>query len=181
MKVSKIGRRGFLGATALAVLGLVRTKKAQALGGGLLDQGGGFEYEVQRTDEEWRAMLSDDEYVILRKGSTEFPKSSTLWNEARDGIYSCRGCELNLYNSNWKVPLDKGWAFFKHAAPNSLLMAVDGAAADGMMGSDREGTRAMIEVHCRRCGSHIGHILKVEGKVLHCINGTALTFEQTSA
>lgn len=139
----------------------------------------GFAYEIARTDAEWRAMLSPEEYKILRAGDTELPKTSPLWNEERDGTYLCKGCDLPVYRSNWKVPLDKGWVFFAHGEENAVLMGIDGPQQ--AYGMNPNGFGNLIEAHCRRCGSHLGHILYVDGQVVHCINGTALTFVAESA
>jgi peptide-methionine (R)-S-oxide reductase len=171
----KIKRRHFLAGTALAAAALpvataVRAEKHAA-------RDDKFPYEIQRTEDEWRAMLSKDEYNILRKNSTELPKTSPLWEEARDGEYACRGCNLPTHTSFWKEQLDMGWVFFQQSIPNSIMMNIDGANPYGM--SDSFG--ALIEAHCRRCGSHLGHILKVGDKTLHCINGTSLIFTPASA
>ncbi len=141
-------------------------------------QGGDFAYEVQFTDEEWQDRLEPDQYEILRRGGTEWPKSSPLWKETRAGAYHCQGCELHVYHSEWKVELDKGWVFFAHAQPNAVLMDIDKAANYTMNPSN---ARTMIEAHCRRCGSHLGHILVVERQLVHCINGTALDFRPLDA
>jgi peptide-methionine (R)-S-oxide reductase len=172
---SPLSRRTFLaatGATGLA-LGTVRRASSEALPAA--PEAAPFTYEIQRSEAEWRAMLSEDEYGILREGGTEFPRTSDLWNETRDGAYGCRGCNLHVYSSNWKAPVDKGWVFFAHAEPDTVLMGIDGP--EERYGMDPNGPGNLIEVHCRRCGSHLGHVLLVEGKVLHCINGTALTFQ----
>ena len=137
-----------------------------------------FRYEVSRSEEEWRDMLSEAEYKILRDGQTELPLTSELVSEERDGTYACRGCDLPVYLSNWKVPLDKGWVFFAHGVPNSVLLGIDGPQRIYGMGADFPN---LIETHCRRCGSHLGHILLVDGEVLHCINGTSLTFSPSEA
>ncbi|WGH79181.1 peptide-methionine (R)-S-oxide reductase [Jannaschia ovalis] len=133
-----------------------------------------FEYEVTRSEAEWREMLSDEEYVILRRGSTELPGTSPeLVSETRDGMFACKGCELPVFGANWKVPLDKGWVFFTHAEPNSVLTGIDGAVREYGMA---EGSTTLVEIHCRRCGSHLGHYLNVAGQNVHCINGLALNF-----
>ena len=165
-------RRAFLGATAVSALS-VGTRGAHAAG----PNRDTFVYEITRSDAEWREMLSEDEYVILRKGSTELPRTSPLWEETRAGFYNCKGCDLTVYEGRWKVVLDKGWAFFKHSEPNTVLTDIDGPVEE--YGAMADGPGAFLEVHCRRCGSHLGHILLVEGQVLHCINGTALEFEPT--
>ena len=172
-----IKRRAFLGGAALSALALAQTRaSAEDIGGTARP----FAYEVTRTEAEWRGMLSKDEYNILRKGSTELPKTSALWNNTAEGTYCCRGCDLTVYDSVWKVELDKGWAFFRQSRENTVLMGIDGDPPDGMEPED-ERFAAMIEAHCRRCGSHLGHILTVQGSTLHCINGTSLRFRPATA
>lgn len=137
------------------------------------DMEGTYLYEVTRTEAEWRALLDDGEYLILRQGSTEPPRTTDLWNRHDRGTYHCRGCDLRIYDSEWKVRLNIGWNFFRHSVPGSTLTGIDGPVeAYGQMG----GPDNMIEVHCRRCASHLGHIVRVGQDPLHCINGTSLTF-----
>ena len=175
-----LNRRHFFqaGAAAAASLGVAHESSATATS--YVDE---FQYEVIRSPEQWKKLLNshhgDRDYRLLRLGETEDPKSSLLWDEDRDGAYHCKGCALQVYSSDWKVQLDKGWAFFRHGVPNALLMSVDwegGAGPD--MGLD---VLSSIEVHCRRCGSHMGHILLVDGDILHCINGSGLIFHENRA
>lgn len=132
-----------------------------------------FDYEVVKTEEEWRAQLSESDYTILREGKTEKPRSSELWNEESEGTYSCKGCALPIYGSDTKVVMNKGWLFFTAGVGNALLMSQDGPA---VMAESPDPYGIHIEVHCRRCGCHIGHILPVAGKALHCVNGASLDF-----
>lgn len=134
-----------------------------------------FPYEVRRTPEAWLAHLDGDAeaYGILRKSHTEWPKTTELWRAANPGGYACRGCGLPVYEAKWFVPLDKGWAFFDHSIPNAVMLAQDGPVRQYGMPAD-DARIALIEVHCRRCGSHLGHHLPVDGRPLHCINGTSL-------
>ena len=173
-------RRAFLSGTAITAVTLAQAAAPRAAAIGADSATDAFAYEITRTDAAWRDMLSSEEYVILRKGSTELPKSSALWNNTAKGTYCCRGCELTVYDSVWKVELDKGWAFFKQSRENAILMGIDGDPPDGMNPED-DRFGAIIEAHCRRCGSHLGHILPVEGKTLHCINGISLQFRPTAA
>jgi len=131
-----------------------------------------FQYTYQRTEEQWRAQLSEFEYKILRQGETEPRKFSPLWKEMRAGSYRCKGCNLLTYNSEYKVKLKKGWTFFRQSEPDSVLTGIDLVTSYG--GKEKNGTT--MEAHCRRCGSHFGHILYVQGEILHCINGTSLNF-----
>ena len=122
-----------------------------------------FQYEVTYTDAEWRSRLSPAEYQILRANGTEQRHSHRFTQKTDTGTYSCKGCDLPVYLSEQKINLDIGWVFFRHALPDSTLFNQED---DGR-----------IEAHCRRCGSHLGHVLYVEGQILHCINGTALGFK----
>lgn len=178
MTFQPITRRGFMSTSLASGILAGSTALAQA---GKFSEGGDYTYEVTRTDPEWKERLTQEEYEILRTGSTETPKSSPLWEETRNGSYACKGCDLHNYDANWKVILDKGWAFFHHSTPNSVLTGIDGPVPD--YGSDMapEGTVAMMEAHCRRCGSHLGHIVMAEGMLLHCINGASLNFAPTEA
>ena len=140
---------------------------------------GEFVYQITRTDAEWREFLTPEEFRILREGGTEAMHSSPLVTEKREGIYRCRGCDLEHYEALWKVPLEIGWVFFRHSQPNSVLTAIDGAPFD----DDGNDIRilAAVEVHCRRCGSHLGHIVHAEGQLVHCINGASLVFAPAAA
>ncbi|MEM9584714.1 MAG: peptide-methionine (R)-S-oxide reductase [Pseudomonadota bacterium] len=170
-KTDTLSRRRFFGVTG-AVAVTVGTAASARVPARLSDDT--FSYEVNRTDEEWVAMLRGDEYAILREGYTEKPKSSPLWQETRPGTYHCKGCDLKSFDGRWKRELDKGWVFFYHADPNAILTDIDGPTPD--YGSMAAGKDAVTEVHCRRCGSHLGHLLIVEGEMTHCINGAALNF-----
>ncbi|QPH52630.1 peptide-methionine (R)-S-oxide reductase [Pontivivens ytuae] len=140
-----------------------------------------MDYEVVRSEAEWREQLTEDEYAILREGGTERPHSHPLSQDYRAGEFLCKGCGLCVYVSRWREQVDKGWVFFRHAQPDTVLMAIDGPEeAYGQAGMGLE-SLTNIEAHCRRCSSHLGHILIVERKLLHCINGTALTFEPAEA
>ncbi len=178
MESPTLERRRFL-RTALgsgaAVIGAGALPRAAAAS----ETGDAFAFEITRSDADWRARLSEAEYRVLRKHLTELPHSSPLAKETRAGIYCCKGCDLTIYDSTWKVPLDIGWVFFSHSEPRTVLTSIDGDPPEGM--GDEEGPGAMVEVHCRRCASHLGHIVLAEGKLVHCINGTALTFIRSGA
>lgn len=174
-----VSRRALLGGTAAtigavgsAVLG--NAAAAAAATHTLAPVQDAFSYEITRTEADWRARLSEEEFHILRQGGTELPETSDLWNVFDDGTYFCRGCDLTLFASEWKRDVNLGWNFFRHSEPDAILTGIDSAAsAYGRGMGDGE---TMIEVHCRRCGSHLGHLLRVRRDTLHCINGKALTF-----
>lgn len=163
-------RRLFLGSTLLAWASLPFVRAARAFP----QRNTSYVYPVQRTEDEWREMLSEDEYAILRGGGTEYPQSSALWNDYSEGTFTCRGCGLHVYSSNWRVEIDKGWVFFAHSEPTAVLTDIDKSAPYGGMAAQAP---ALIEAHCRDCSSHLGHVLIVDGQLVHCINGLALTFE----
>lgn len=171
-------RRAVLAGSAAALGGITAGSAARAG----QTQGDTFQYEVTRTEAEWRERLSDLEYAILRDGRTEGRRSSEFWQSDAPGTYQCKGCDLTLYESDWKTNLDIGWVFFHQSCENAILMSIDAPSADheDMMADPSE---AMIEAHCRRCGSHLGHILFVPPAetTLHCINGAALTFTAAEA
>lgn len=173
MTFTPMRRRTFLSAGVASAAMAGSTRKARAL-----DDGDAFAYEIQRTEEEWRARLDDVEYFVLREGGTEVPKSNPLWNSSDVGTYCCRGCDLTLYDSLQKIQLDKGWVFFRHSRPDTMLTSLD--LNGGSMADPFARLAAGMEVHCRRCGSHLGHIVampEVPNKPIHCINGAALSFE----
>ncbi len=136
-----------------------------------------FPFEVQRSEAEWRAHLGDDDdaYEVLRRAKTEQPKTTDLWKEAHAGGYECRGCGLKVYDGAWFEPLDKGWVFFHHAEAHAVMFATDGPVPQYGQGPNNAPRFGLTEIHCRRCGSHLGHHLRLSGMQLHCINGTSLS------
>jgi peptide-methionine (R)-S-oxide reductase len=170
-------RRAFLGTAAATAIAAPLTATAHTPAPGSED----FAYEVTRTDEEWRALLSEDEHRILRENGTESRFSSDLWQEERPGHYHCKGCDLTIYESTQKTVRFIGWVFFYHANRDNVLLGIDEWPAQ-MTDADGMGEpRQVIEAHCRRCGSHLGHVLHVENDILHCINGASLTFAADDA
>lgn len=147
-------RRGFL-ATSAAMLGLGGAAAAES-------------FEISRSKAEWQAMLSNLEYKVMREEATERAYTSPLNDEKRAGTFLCKGCDLPLYASETKYDSGTGWPSFYEALPNAI-----GTKADRSLFMTR------IECHCRRCGSHLGHIFddgpQPTGK-RHCINGVSLSF-----
>ena len=125
-------------------------------------------FPLQKTDEEWQAQLSPDAYDVLRDHGTERAFSSPLDREKRKGTFACAGCDLPVYSSETKFESGTGWPSFW-------------APLDNAVGTSEDNTFFMkrTEVHCRRCGGHLGHIFddgpKPTGK-RHCINGVAMKF-----
>jgi peptide-methionine (R)-S-oxide reductase len=129
----------------------------------------GSDFEARRSEAEWRDLLSPAEYEILREEGTEPPNSSPLNDEARVGTYHCRGCDLPLYPSEAKYDSGTGWPSFHSALPGAIGTRADRSFI----------FQVRTEVHCRRCGSHLGHVFddgpEPTGK-RHCLNGLALVF-----
>jgi peptide-methionine (R)-S-oxide reductase len=125
-------------------------------------------YAVTHTDAQWRQLLTPAQYNILRQQGTEPPFTSPLLNEHRTGTFNCAGCDLPLYSSKTKYDSGTGWPSFWAPLPNAVL-----TSDDTSFGMDR------TEVHCRRCGSHLGHVFP-DGPpptgLRYCMNGLALTF-----
>jgi peptide-methionine (R)-S-oxide reductase len=140
-----------------------------ATGGGLRPAFAAGAFEVTRSKAEWQAMLTPLQYKVMRKMGTERAFSSPLDKTYTKGIYHCRGCDLQLYSSEHKFDSGTGWPSFYQSLPNAV-----GTQPDRIL------IRVRTEVHCRRCGSHLGHIFddgpKPTGK-RHCLNGASLVFK----
>ena len=155
-------KRGFLlgGGSSLALAAAITSQQPMAAPSG--------SFEVTRTDAEWKRLLSPAQYAVLRKEGTERAGSSPLDGEKRSGTFHCAGCELPVYPSRAKFDSGTGWPSFTAPLP-------------GAVGTkpDRKLFMTRTEVHCRRCGSHLGHIFDdgppPTGK-RHCLNGVALRF-----
>lgn len=173
-----MSRRAFLYATAgaTAIGAFIRPVHARWVSGE-----DPFPYEVTRTESEWRALLTEDEYKILREGHTEPKRSHPYWEKTSEeaGIYSCKGCDLEIYEAKWKTVLEIGWVFFQHSIPNTIMTGIEWPEGSEMM--DEFKSLTAMEAHCRRCGSHLGHLVPLKGQVLHCINGASLTFQPAAA
>ena len=125
-------------------------------------------FEIEKTDAEWRAQLTPQQYDILRKQGTERPWSSPLLKEHRKGTFACAGCDLPLFASETKFESGTGWPSFYRP----LEYAV-GTTEDRTLGIVR------TDVHCRRCGGHLGHVFDDGPKptgLRYCMDGYALVF-----
>jgi peptide-methionine (R)-S-oxide reductase len=126
-------------------------------------------FEVTHTDAEWKAKLSPAAYNVLRQHGTEYPGSSPLDHETHAGIYNCDGCELPLFDSKTKFDSGTGWPSFYEPLKNAVETS-----------NDNSMFVSRTEVHCRRCGGHLGHVFDDGPKptgLRFCMNGVALDFK----
>ena len=127
------------------------------------------EYPATRTDEEWRARLTPEQYQVLRQHGTERPDSCALLHEKRAGTFTCVGCGQRLFVATRKFESGTGWPSFFDPIEGSIETT-----------EDRSHFMVRTEVHCSRCGGHLGHVFP-DGPpptgLRYCINGVVLNFE----
>lgn len=126
-------------------------------------------FEIVKTEAEWRKQLSPEAYKVLRDHGTERAGSSPLDREKRAGVFHCAGCDLPLFASQTKFDSGTGWPSFYQPLPNAVATT-----------TDRSFFMTRTEVHCRRCGGHLGHVFDDGPKptgLRYCMNGVSLRFE----
>jgi peptide-methionine (R)-S-oxide reductase len=130
-------------------------------------------YAVTHTDAEWQKLLKPDQYAVLRQAATEPAGSSPLLNEHRKGIFACAGCDLSLFSSDTKFESGTGWPSFYQPLNGAVKVEVDNSFL-----------MQRTEVHCARCGGHLGHVFDDGPQptgLRYCMNGLALVFHPTQA
>jgi peptide-methionine (R)-S-oxide reductase len=126
-------------------------------------------FPVEKSDDEWRRILTPEQYSVLRGHGTERPGSCALLTEHRAGTFTCAACGQRLFVADRKFESGTGWPSFF-------------APLEGAIGTTEDRTFGMkrVEVHCNNCGGHLGHVFE-DGPpptgLRYCINGVALTFE----
>lgn len=125
-------------------------------------------FEVIKTEQEWRRILTPQQFKVLRLEGTERAGTSPLLKEYRQGIFSCSGCDLPLFNANTKYESGTGWPSFYQPIEAAVETRQDGLRK---------------EVHCRRCGGHLGHVFEDGPQptgLRYCMNGVSLKFTAAS-
>lgn len=124
---------------------------------------------VEKSKEAWKKELTPEQYQVLREHGTERPFSSPLNLEKRDGVFVCAGCGQQLYEAGTKYESGSGWPSFYDAIPGAIETTVDNSMF-----------MARTEIHCSRCGGHLGHVFEDGPKptgLRYCTNGLSLKFE----
>ena len=130
-------------------------------------------FEVTHTEDEWKKILTPDQFYVLREHGTERAGTSPLNKEKRKGTFVCAGCALPLYSSETKYESGTGWPSFWKPLDNAIGTS-----------EDRSWFSVRTEVHCRRCGGHLGHVFEDGPKptgLRYCMNGVAMKFEPASS
>ena len=158
-----LSRRTFSAASLTALIaGAASLRPAGAAGEGKKT------FEITKSPEEWKKLLTPAQYYVLREHGTERAFTSPLDKLYDAGVYNCAGCDLPLYSSETKFNSGTGWP--------SFWKEIDGAVGTTV---DKSLWMVRTEVHCRRCGGHLGHVFEDGPKptgLRHCINGVALKF-----
>jgi len=130
-------------------------------------------FEIEKSDEEWRRILTPAQYDILRRHGTERAGTSPLNKEKRPGTFACAGCDLALFSAETKFESGTGWPSFYRPLPDAVGTS-----------TDKSYFMTRTEAHCRRCGGHLGHVFE-DGPpptgLRYCINGLALKFIPAAA
>ena len=127
-------------------------------------------YNVEKSEDEWRAELGPEQYAILREAATERPWTGELLDESRSGTYTCAACDAELFKSGTKFDSGCGWpSFYESVNPDAVELIVDNS-----LGMER------TEVRCANCGSHLGHVFPdgfgTPTGDRYCMNSISLEF-----
>ncbi len=126
------------------------------------------EPKIQKSEQEWKRVLTSEQYYVLREKGTERAFTGKYWDNHEKGTYVCAACQQKLFSSETKFESGTGWPSFYQPLENAV-----GESTDHLLGYAR------TEVHCRRCGGHLGHVFDDGPKptgLRYCMNGVALKF-----
>lgn len=129
------------------------------------------EFKINKTDAEWKNLLNDMEFFVLRQAGTERPGTGEYLHEDRSGMYHCRACDAELFTSSTKFDSHCGWPSFFDPNEKEAVIYLE----DDSLGHMR------TEVQCASCGSHLGHVFpdapQTPTGLRYCMNSVALRFE----
>jgi len=126
--------------------------------------------EIDKSEEEWRGVLTPEQFHVLRNKGTERPFTGEYWNHKEQGVYRCAGCGEELFNSDTKFDAHCGWPSFYDSLDKSKITEIE----------DRTHGMHRVEVVCAKCGGHLGHVFPDGPRptgVRYCINSVSLKFE----
>ena len=130
-----------------------------------------MDFDVKKTEEEWRGQLSQERFAVLRGAATEAPFSGSLLHVDDEGVFTCGGCGQRLFTSDQKFDSGCGWPSFDACEPGSIVEREDNSL-----------WQRRVEILCSRCGGHLGHVFPdgpTATGLRYCVNSLAIDFAGT--